>query len=328
MLNDIIENETLPVNIETNAPTGISHGFDTGYAIAYGVEEAIMIRNFQHFIIANANRGHNFHEGRFWTYDRLADFPGHFPYWTIKQIRRILDSLVKQGVIIKGEFNQNWSMRTQWYAFKDQDKFIKNIIVPKTPLPIPSDLPKKETVKCPNGQMADDEMGICINDTTTITDTIYYTSLKVPMEPVAAKAARGENNFPSNFKSKREKPDFTPEVRDVANKMVNALVDANPDWLVPKNLQPMLSEIAKMINEQKRDPVRILKVFNWAINDEFWLDKISKPNPAKYLNEKFSQFAAKMDVKPKSPKKERKFAPCSDHEAAMEAMRKMNERAL
>ncbi|MFI0477760.1 MAG: replication protein [Candidatus Rhabdochlamydia sp.] len=122
-------------------------------------------------------------------------------------------------------------------------------------------------------------------------------SEKIPSESIAAKAARDEN-FSS--KSKKEKPEFSPEVRDVANKMVNALVNVNPDWLVPKNLQPILSEIAKMINEQKRDPLRILKVFKWAINDEFWLDKISKPNPAKYLNEKFGQLAAKMDAKPPS----------------------------
>ena len=139
ILETVTEFNRLPENQETGEASGISHGFDTGYAMSYGVDEAIMIRNLQFFITANANRGHNFHEGRFWTYDRLEDFPKHFPYWSVKQCRRIIESLISKKVIIVGEFNTRWSNRTCWYAFNNQSKFIKNTKPPKSVL---TDLPK------------------------------------------------------------------------------------------------------------------------------------------------------------------------------------------
>ena len=296
MSEPIVSNETLPVNAESASPTGISHGFDTGYAIAYGVEEAIMIKNFQHFITANANRGQNLREGKFWTYDKLEDFPNHFPYWTVKQVRRILASLIEQGVIIKGEFNDRWSNRTAWYAFKDQEKFIRNTKVPKTPLPVPPDLPKRANEKCPNGQMSDAQMGNCNIDTTTIAASIPASSLKVPKEPVAAEAA--EMEIKSSSKSKREKPDFPPKVREVANQMINSLIRTKPDYVPPKNLSALLTEVDFILRLDGREPVKIMDVFNWALSDSFWADKMFKPNPAKYLREKFDQLEMKMNAKP------------------------------
>lgn len=312
MNNPIVPNETLPVNQESASPSGIQHGFDTGYAIAYGVDEAIMIRNLQFFITANANRGHNFREGRYWTYDRLEDFLNHFPYWSVQTVRRVLASLISQEVIIKGEFNSKWSNRTQWYAFKDQDKFLKNTKAPKTPSPLPpADLPKpanedsKEnpdllkstTDRCSNQQLTDVGTDNCYIGTSLITSPIASSSsLKVPTEPMAAEAAEMENIKPS--KSKREKPDFPPKVREVANLMVNSLIRIKPDYMPPKNLTPLLTEVDFLLRLDKRDPIKLMDVFNWALSDSFWADKMFKPNPAKYLREKFDQLEMKMTAKP------------------------------
>ena len=205
-------NKTLPVNNEA-LPSGISHGFDTGYAIAYGVDEAIMIKNLQFFIQSNANRGHNFHQGRFWTYDRLQDLPNHFPYWTIKQIRRILKSLIDQKVIMRDEFNKVWSERTSWYAFINQEKFVPNIKPPKVATPVPESesytpeiqinslvMPKRATERCPNGQLTNVQMGNCTLSASTITSTI--TSSLSPPEPVPAVAVEKEkvDSFGSHVK--------------------------------------------------------------------------------------------------------------------------------
>ena len=64
----------------------------------------------------------------------------------------------------------------------------------------------------------------------------------------------------------------------------------------------------------------------WAINDHFWAKNLAKPNPAKYLREKFSQLAGAMDAKP-APKV-RKFAASSNDQAAIEKMEEMSKRAL
>lgn len=332
------EKELLVNNEPQIFPSGVSHGFDTGYAIAYGVDEAIMIRNLQFFITANANRGQNFRDGKFWTYDRLEDFPSHFPYWTIKQIRRILGSLVKQGVIIKGEFNTSWSNRTLWYAFKDQERFIKNIKVPKVPLPTDPDLPKRANDSCPNGQLTNDQMGSCNIDTSSIPDTLSSSSsLKVPETQeeaeqvaiaIAAKAAEEILKDSSKEKPKRTRTpsEFSPKVKEVGDKMINALVRNKPNYVPPRNLASFLTHVDYLLRLDKRDPTLLIDVFSWAIADSFWCDKMYKPNPAEYLRKQFDQLEMKMNAKPSA--KERKFAPSSNDARSLEKMQEWEKGAL
>jgi hypothetical protein len=337
-MSETLHNETILVNQESaknSPPSGISHGFDTGYAIAYGVEEAIMIRNFQHFITANANRGHNFREGRFWTFDRLEDLPGHFPYWSAKQSRRIIESLIKQGVIIKGSFNEHWSNRTQWYAFKDQEHFIKNIKVPSTPLPVDPVLPKWANGNRPNGQLADAYLGNCsFNTTTTIADTVPNTSLKVPEEPPAN---AGSGCIASSKKPPKEKENFSSQVQEVAKKMVEFLMKHNPVYRPPGDMTKFLTAVQKMVEDDKQDVATLLKTFEWAAKDneqrndfKGWQSIIATnnkggkaTNPAEIFHKYFSKIHSQMGAKV-----DRKFAPCSNTEAAIEGFRKMKETSI
>ena len=349
-MNDdtIVANQALPVNKEVN-PSGISHGFDTGYAIAYGVDEAIMIRNLQFFITANANRGHNFYEGRFWTYDRLEDFLSHFPYWSVQSVRRILQSLINQGVLIKGDFNKSWSNRTAWYAFKNQEKFITNIRPPKTPSPLPpSDLPKEandgsqkknaDLLKstndiCGNQQMTFVDSSKCIYDTSTIPSAIPSSpSLKVSNEVAIAPVDEAVSS-----KRKKASPDFSPKVREVANQMINLIVKYNPVYRPPADLSKFLYHVAQMIETDKQDPAVLLKAFEWGVADneqrgDFngWQGIICTNNkggkittPAEIFRKHFSKIHSQMNSRPK-----RKFAAGTDLDAAMEAMEEMNKRAL
>lgn len=132
-----------------------------------------------------------------------------------------------------------------------------------------------------------------------IRDTSLDSTLEspIPLTPENAAKAAEVDSKPSS-KTKREKPDFPPKVREIANLMVNELHTANPHWLIPKNLHPMMVEIEKMIVEEKREAKTIIDVFMWAVNDSFWMDKLCKPNPAKYLRSQFGQLAGKMNAKP------------------------------
>jgi hypothetical protein len=345
-MNPNLTNKDFSVN-DSVYPSGISHSFDTGYAIAYGVDEAIMIRNLQFFITANANRGHNFYEGRYWTYDRLEDFPNHFPYWTLKQIRRILASLVEQGIIIKGEFNNHWSNRTQWYAFKDQDKFIKHVKTPKTPLPIDPDLPKWATDRCPNQQLTDVDSGNCIYGTSTITDTITTSNTpptpKIPDPPdppaspvsACADGVCASQSLP--VKKPRTKSEFLPKVRELATRMINCLMQHNPVYRPPDDMTKFLTQVQLMLEKDGQDVETIMRTFEWAAKDSTkrgdfsgWQGVIATntkggraSNPAEIFRKHFAKIHAQMKSQP-----ERKFAPSSNHEATMKIVEEMNKRAL
>lgn len=93
-----------------------SHSFGVEDAVKFGQEEAVMLNNFRHWVSKNSGNERHFYDGKYWTYNTLEAFQKQFPYWTLKQIRRIVDSLVSQGAIIKGNFSINTYNRTLWYT--------------------------------------------------------------------------------------------------------------------------------------------------------------------------------------------------------------------
>jgi hypothetical protein len=172
-------------------------------------------------------------------------------------------------------------------------------------------------------------------------DTSLVTSLETPPIPPhpdpfpddpnpaiagAAEAAEKIGDVSSKPKKLRTPSEFSPQVKELAGKMIDALHQANPHWLKPKNLYSMLKQIDEMITVQKRSEKDIFEVFMWAVNDHFWMNKLCKPNPAKYLNDQFGQLAGNMNAKP-APK-QRKFAPSSNDARALEKMLEWEKGAL
>lgn len=103
----------------------MNHSFNIEYAEKYGIEEAIIIEHLIFWIKKNkANEKHN-HENRTWTYNSAKAFTSLFPYMSESKIRRVLDSLIEKGIIIKGNYNKLNYDRTIWYAFQDEEAFVK-----------------------------------------------------------------------------------------------------------------------------------------------------------------------------------------------------------
>lgn len=101
------------------------YSFDIELAKKYGDREAILLQNFIYWIAKNAANGKNYHDGRYWTYNSVAALGLLFPFWTTSQLRTILGSLIKQGCLIEGNYNEQKYDRTKWYALGDEiDKCI------------------------------------------------------------------------------------------------------------------------------------------------------------------------------------------------------------
>ena len=99
--------------------------FNIALAKKYGLDEAVFLENLIFWVIRNRANGKNFFDGRTWTYNSVRAFKELFSFWSTQQLRRVLDSLLKQGVIVKGNYNKNPYDRTLWYALADEDTFIK-----------------------------------------------------------------------------------------------------------------------------------------------------------------------------------------------------------
>lgn len=102
------------------------HFFDPEIAVQYGVDEAVFIQNLRFWLHRNEANGENFHENKFWSYNSRRAMAELFPYWTEKQIRRIVDKLKAAGVLETGCFNENKYDRTAWYTLR-ADLMIKKI---------------------------------------------------------------------------------------------------------------------------------------------------------------------------------------------------------
>jgi hypothetical protein len=103
----------------------MNHSFDVDLATKYGVDEAIFIENMRFWIAKNKANQRHFYDGRWWTYNSAKAFSELFPYWSTKQISRIIAKLQDAGVLLSGNFNPNPYDRTKWYSLSGDIDFPK-----------------------------------------------------------------------------------------------------------------------------------------------------------------------------------------------------------
>jgi len=109
------------------------HSFEVNHAKEYGLAEAVLIKNFKFWIEHNIDQKYNFKDGRTWTYISLKELAKNFEYLSEKQVRTAIDHLVADGVLMKGNYNKLAIDKTLWYAFVDENKFIKPYDVTENP---------------------------------------------------------------------------------------------------------------------------------------------------------------------------------------------------
>lgn len=95
------------------------YSFDSRLAEQYGVDEAIFLHNLYYWIAKNEANGRHHYDGRSWTYNSMAAFTQLFPFWSRRQIERIIRNLKEKGAIYTGNYNPVGFDRTQWYALDE-----------------------------------------------------------------------------------------------------------------------------------------------------------------------------------------------------------------
>lgn len=139
----------------------MDYSFNSEIAEAVGVDCAVFIHNLYWWIRKNEANGRHYYNGKTWTYNSYEAFTNLFPFWTGKQVRRIIAKLKDDGYIFIDNFNSDKRDRTQWYALS-QDVY-----------DIYSGIPKREDCKCPDGQMS---MPKSANEELSIYNNIYNTT--------------------------------------------------------------------------------------------------------------------------------------------------------
>lgn len=182
------------------------HHFDIEHAASYGVDEAIMINAFQYWILHNRANGKNQYDGHTWTYNSIEALAELFPYWTQKQVRRIVDSLKAKGVLITGNYNKKNYDRTTWYAFENESLFLNG----QTDLPVWANGSAQIGKRiCPDGQTI--PVNIPINNTVdnrearanfqppTVEEVFSFMTSEKNLEPLIGR--REAEKFHAHYES-------------------------------------------------------------------------------------------------------------------------------
>lgn len=90
--------------------------FNSKVAEVVGVDGAIILQNIQYWISKNKANNKHFYDENYWTYNSIAAFEELFPFWSKKQISRILKNLIENGYLIDGNYNKQNYDRTKWYT--------------------------------------------------------------------------------------------------------------------------------------------------------------------------------------------------------------------
>lgn len=98
--------------------TIISFGMELAKKV--GFENAGFLQDIFYWIGYNKSSGENFRDGRYWSYSTLEELQKRHPYWTVKQIQRIIKNCKENGWLLVGNYNRNPYDRTNWYSVSDE----------------------------------------------------------------------------------------------------------------------------------------------------------------------------------------------------------------
>lgn len=231
------------------ATVGHSHSFDIYLADQYGIEEAIFINYFQHWIRKNKSLQRNQHEGRTWMFETQEEMAENFPYMNRLKVLRVIKKLVKKGVLMKGKFNKIKYDNTNWYAFVEEEKFI----------PFPGNVQKRTSTSSKvNTQKFENAPPIPV--TNTVTNT--YTEKEVYKEK--ASDIGGEPPDPPSAS-----PPHSPSARVLFDLFLEKIKERNPEFKDP-NTSKWLKDFDLLLRVDKRDLERTKQLILWASTHKWW----------------------------------------------------------
>lgn len=115
-------------------------------AVKIGLNEAIILQQVHYWL----NKSNHIHDDKKWIYNTYEGWQKQFPFWSSRTVRRSLNSLSKQGILITGNFNKAGFDNTKWYSI-DYLKLNKLVARPC------GQNDQTDRTECPNGSGQNDQ---------------------------------------------------------------------------------------------------------------------------------------------------------------------------
>ncbi len=96
------------------------YSFNLEAARKYGVDGAILLQGLAFWITKNRANARHFRDGRWWTYNSQEALAKLFPFWTRRQIQRIVKNLNEEGAVLTASYSQGAQHNVTWFALSDE----------------------------------------------------------------------------------------------------------------------------------------------------------------------------------------------------------------
>jgi hypothetical protein len=128
----------------------MNHSFNVEVAIHYGVPCALVLGHIEFLVDKARKEGANKHNGKYWACKSVKRFAELYPYLSEKQIRRAVDTLRREELVITGHFPAGDHPSTLWYTLT---KKAKSLLETDTNLPQGANqIAQEGNSDCPIGQ--------------------------------------------------------------------------------------------------------------------------------------------------------------------------------
>lgn len=93
-----------------------THSFSVELATTLGLEKTLILQHFYYWHLSNKDNEGMFKDNHTWFFTSRKNILNTFPYLTERKIRDAIDKLIKDGYVLKGNYNPDKMKKTNWYA--------------------------------------------------------------------------------------------------------------------------------------------------------------------------------------------------------------------
>ena len=232
-------------------------------ACAIGLNEAIALQQIHYWLNPRINK--NYKEGCFWIYNSYEEWQKQFSFWSVRTIRRIIQSLESNGLLISNKFNLNNFDKTKWYTI--------NYILLESLNTNKSRIGQVGHIHGPDWTEEEANLATSYKETETTTKTTTNNSL--------SKISNFSNSFTQSKENSLDKTKEGERDKEML-KIWNEIVETKNEtviMLTPKR--------EKLLNR------RFKEFFNNDISE--WKDFCKKITSSKFLMGEVTSFKAQLD---------------------------------
>lgn len=250
-----------------------------------GVGEAIILQQIHYWLDKNKTANINFHDGYYWTFNSYEDWQEKsFSFWSIRTIRRYINSLEERKLLVVGNYNKFKRDRTKWYRI---DYVALENLEKASDIALTSDceLDTNETLYIKETEVVCSQENICKED---FKETEVVCSEENICKEDLGKVAVTETIVKNENTAKRIFDDNSDEMI-VVKYLISKIKLVGEDIKVPDTdakLQNWCKVIDYILRIDKRDKRELCEVIKVALEDSFWQKNILSPTS---LRDKFDR---------------------------------------